>query len=70
MKPELVLSLCMKFMESRILLTATELDIFSLLTHPMYAREIADKTQATLPRCHDIILICNQLDTINPRPIG
>jgi SAM-dependent methyltransferase len=48
MKPELVLSLCMKFMESRILLTATELDIFSLLTHPMYAQEIADKTQATL----------------------
>ena len=44
MKPELVLSLCMKFMESRILLTATELDIFS---HLMYAREIADKTQAT-----------------------
>jgi SAM-dependent methyltransferase len=48
MKPELVLSLCMKFMESRILLTATELDVFSLLTHPMYAQEIADKTQATL----------------------
>ena len=48
MKPELVLGSCMKFMESRILLTATELDIFSLLTHPMSAREIADKTQATL----------------------
>ena len=48
MKPELVLGSCMKFMESRILLTATELDIFSLLIHPMSAREIADKTQATL----------------------
>ena len=48
MKPESILSLCMKFMESRILLTATELDIFSLLINPMSAQEIADKTQATL----------------------
>ena len=48
MEPELILGLCMKFMESRILLTATELDVFSLLIDPRSAQEIADTTKATL----------------------
>lgn len=49
MKPEAILGLSRKFMESRIFLTAAELDIFSLLSiHPMSAQEIADKIQVTL----------------------
>ncbi len=49
MKPEAILGLIRKFMESRIFLTAAELDIFSLLSkHPMSAQEIADKIQVTL----------------------
>ncbi len=48
-KPETILGLSRKFMESRIFLTAAELDIFSLLTkNPMSARDIADKTKVTL----------------------
>jgi len=48
MKPEAILGLSRKFMESRIFLTAAELDIFSLLSiHPMSAQEIADKIQVT-----------------------
>jgi len=46
MKPETILGLSRKFMESRIFLTAAELNIFSLLIkHPMSAQEIADKIQ-------------------------
>jgi predicted O-methyltransferase YrrM len=49
MKPETILELSRKFMESRIFLTAAELDIFNLLIkHPMSAQEIADKIQVTL----------------------
>jgi SAM-dependent methyltransferase len=49
MKSEAILGLSRKFMESRIFLTAAELDIFSLLSmHPMSAQEIADKIQVTL----------------------
>jgi predicted O-methyltransferase YrrM len=49
MKPEAILGLSRKFMESRIFLTAAELDLFSLLSvHPMSAQEIADKIQVTL----------------------
>lgn len=49
MKPEAILGLSRKFMESRIFLTAAELDIFSLLSkHPMSAQEIADEIQVTL----------------------
>ena len=49
MKPEAILDLSRKFMESRIFLTAAELDIFNLLSkHPMSAQEIADKIQVTL----------------------
>jgi len=49
MKPETVIGLSRKFMESRILLTAVELDIFSLvLKRPMSAQEIADEIQVTL----------------------
>ena len=49
MKPETILGLSAKFMESRIFLTAAELDIFTLLIkHPMSAQEIADKIQVTL----------------------
>ena len=49
MKPETILGLSRKFMESRIFLTAAELDIFSLLSkHPMSAQEIADKIHVTL----------------------
>jgi len=48
MKPETILGLSRKFMESRIFLTAVELDIFSLLLkHPMSAQEVADKIQVT-----------------------
>lgn len=48
MKPETILGLSRKFMESRIFLTAAELDIFSLLIkYPMSAQEIADKIQVT-----------------------
>jgi hypothetical protein len=49
MKPETILGLSRKFMESRIFLTAAELDIFSLLSKdPKSAQEIADKLQVTL----------------------
>jgi len=49
MNPETILSLGRKFMESRIFLTAAELDIFSLLIkNPMSAKDIADKIQVTL----------------------
>jgi precorrin-6B methylase 2 len=49
MKPETILGLSRKFMESRIFLTAVELDIFSLLIkYPMSAQEVADKVQVTL----------------------
>jgi len=49
MKPETVLGLSRKFMESRIFLTAAELDIFTLLIkNPMSAREIADQIHVTL----------------------
>jgi ubiquinone/menaquinone biosynthesis C-methylase UbiE len=49
MKPETILGLSRKFMESRIFLTAAELDIFSLLiNNPMSAQEVADKIQVTL----------------------
>ncbi len=49
MKPETILGLSRKFMESRIFLTAGELDIFSLLSkQSMSALEIADKIQVTL----------------------
>jgi predicted O-methyltransferase YrrM len=49
MKPETILDLSRKFMESRILLTAAELDLFSLLSkHPMSAQEMADEIQVAL----------------------
>ena len=49
MKPETILGLSRKFMESRIFLTAAELDVFSfLIEHPMSAQEIANKIQVTL----------------------
>ncbi len=49
MKPETILGLGRKFMDSRIFLTAAELDIFSLLMkNPMSAREVADKIKVTL----------------------
>jgi SAM-dependent methyltransferase len=49
MKPETILSLGRKFMESRIFLTAAEFDIFSLvIKNPQSAREIADKLQVSL----------------------
>ncbi len=49
MKSEDIIGLGRKFMESRIFLTAAELDVFSLLSeHPMSAQEIADKIQVTL----------------------
>jgi len=49
MKPEAILGLSRKFMESRIFLTAAELDIFSLLSiHPTSAQEVADNIQVTL----------------------
>lgn len=62
MKPEAILSLSRKFMESRIFLTAAELDIFSLLAeHPMSSREIADKIQVTL---RGITILLNSLVSI------
>ena len=49
MKPETILDLSRKFMDSRILLTAAELDLFSLLSkRPMSAQEMADEIQVTL----------------------
>jgi predicted O-methyltransferase YrrM len=49
MKPETILGLGRKFMESRIFLTAAELDVFTLLVNnPMSAQEIADKIEVTL----------------------
>jgi len=49
MKPEAILGLSRKFMESRIFLTAAELYIFSLLSiHPTSAQEVADNIQVTL----------------------
>lgn len=48
-KPETILDLSRKFMESRIFLTAAELDIFSLIIkHPRSAQEIAEELQVTL----------------------
>jgi hypothetical protein len=49
MKPTAIMSLVTKFHESRILLTAAELDVFTLLEkNPMSAQEIADRLNATL----------------------
>jgi SAM-dependent methyltransferase len=49
MNPEPILTLGRKFMESRIFLTAAELDVFTLLAkNPMPARDIADTLQVTL----------------------
>jgi SAM-dependent methyltransferase len=48
-KPEVILGLSRKFMESRIFLTAAELDVFTLLAkNPMSAREIADMLKVTM----------------------
>ena len=61
-KQETILDLSRKFMGSRILLTAAELDIFSLLIkHPMSAQEIADKIQVTL---RGITILLNALVTM------
>jgi DNA-binding MarR family transcriptional regulator len=49
-------------MESRIFLTAAELDIFSHLSrHPMSAQEIADKMRVTL---RDITILLDALVSI------
>jgi SAM-dependent methyltransferase len=49
MKPTEILSLVTKFHESRIFLTAAELDVFTLLEkNPMSAQEIANKLKATV----------------------
>jgi SAM-dependent methyltransferase len=48
MTPDAILGLGRKFMESRVLLTAAELDLFTLLTkNPMTAAEAADTLKAT-----------------------
>ncbi|OHD62914.1 MAG: hypothetical protein A2176_02895 [Spirochaetes bacterium RBG_13_51_14] len=48
-KPETILALSRKFVESRIFLTAAELDIFNLLIkNPMSSREIADTLKVTM----------------------
>jgi len=49
MKPEAILGIGRQFMESRVFLTAAELDIFSLLVKDtMSAEEVADRIQATV----------------------
>ena len=49
MKPNEILSLVTKFHESRIFLTAAELDVFTLLDkNPMLAQEIAEKLKTTV----------------------
>jgi SAM-dependent methyltransferase len=49
MTPDTMLAVGRKFMESRIFLTAAELDVFTILVkNPMSAREIADTIQVTL----------------------
>ncbi|MDI9613497.1 MAG: methyltransferase [Acidobacteriota bacterium] len=46
--PETILSLSQKFMESRIFLTAAELDLFSLLAKgPLTSSEVADRLKIT-----------------------
>ena len=48
-KPEVILSLGRRFWESRIFLTAAELDVFTHLSKkPMSAQEIADTLNVTL----------------------
>jgi SAM-dependent methyltransferase len=47
--PETILGLTRKFMESRIFLTAAELDLFSLLAkEPLTSSEVADRRKITL----------------------
>lgn len=49
MKTENILGLARQFIESRVLLTAAELDIFTILARkPLSAKDIADKLKATL----------------------
>jgi SAM-dependent methyltransferase len=49
MTPYAIMSLISKFQESRILLTAAELDVFTLLVkNPMPAQEIANQLEATV----------------------
>jgi SAM-dependent methyltransferase len=56
MTPEAIRDLSRKFMESRIVLTAVELDIFSLLARgPLTSDEVADQLQLT-PRGAAILL--------------
>ena len=48
MNPNTILPMVTKFQESRILLTAAEMDVFTLLeNNPLSAGEIAEKTNAT-----------------------
>ena len=48
MKPQEIMSFVSKFHESRVFLTAAELDVFTLLEkNPMTAGKIADKLNAT-----------------------
>lgn len=62
LEPEAIFSLSRKFMESRIFLTAAELDIFShLAKHPMSSLELADKIQVTL---RGITILLNALVSI------
>jgi len=49
MKPNEIMSLVSKFQESRIFLTAAEMDVFTLLAkNPMSAKEIGNKLKATV----------------------
>ncbi len=49
MNPVEILSLVSKFQESRIFLTAADMDVFTLLVkHPMSAQEIANRLEATV----------------------
>jgi DNA-binding CsgD family transcriptional regulator len=49
MTPFGIMSLVSKFQESRIFLTAAEMDVFTLLAKkPMSAQEMADRLEATV----------------------
>jgi hypothetical protein len=64
MKPETILGLSTKFMESRFFLTAAELDIFSLLTrHSISARETAERISIGILSRY--FILCSKLRSLD-----
>jgi 8-O-methyltransferase len=63
-----ILSLLTKFQESRILLTADELDVFTLLAkNPMSAQEIANELKATVRGITKLLDAVGSMDLLDKK---